>query len=208
MRLFTCHLLLASTVAAVTLPALADETVVMPSAFSYTYADLRYFATDSDAYSVNQQGGVLSGSYGFLKNFYVTGNALYGQSKHFTSNGVKGHFETETGSLRLGAHYALTPILDVLANVGAVYGRLEGHGGFKNTHDDDTGAIGEVGLRMMPLPKVELAGYYDYQHLFKNDSTTFTGELQYHVTPSISVVGAAAYGKSADIYSIGGRYSF
>lgn len=208
MRLFTRHLFLASALAAATLPAFADETVIMPSAFSYTYADLRYFGTDSDAYSVNQQGGVLAGSYGFLKNFYVTGDALYGQSKHFSANGVKGHFETETGSLRLGAHYALTPILDVLANAGAVYGHLKGHGGFKNVSDDNTGYIGEVGLRMAPLPKVEIAGYYDYQHLFKNDSTTFTGELQYHVTPRISVIGAAAYGKSADVYTIGGRYSF
>jgi opacity protein-like surface antigen len=208
MRLFTRNLLIACTLAAAALPAMADEISIPAHAFSYTYADARYFSTDSDAFSINQSGGALSGSYAIGQRFFVSGDALYGESKNFSSGTANGKFQTITATLRGGAHYPLTPILDVLANAGVLYGDVKGKGDYSSLKDNDTGYIAEAGLRIALIPKLEVAAYYDYQDLFKQSSTTFTAELQYHVTPHIAAIASAANGKSTDVYTVGGRYNF
>jgi len=184
---------------------LAAALIVAPAAaladgLSYTYADLRYFVTDGDDLSVNQQGGALSGSFAIDSTFFVAGDASFGYSDGF--NG--GHFKTITTSLRGGAHYPVTDAMDVVGTAGALFADVSGNG----ADDNDIGYRTEAGLRLALTPQVEVGAFYSYQSIFSNDTSAFNGELQYHITESISAIASATNGRNADLYTVGARYRF
>ncbi|MDO9452452.1 MAG: outer membrane beta-barrel protein [Stagnimonas sp.] len=187
---------------------IAAPATVMAEGFSYSYLDARYFSTDTDAVSVNQQGGALSGSFALTPMFYVAADGSYGKSEKVAVGTATGSFETISGSARLGAHYPITEVLDVLANAGALYGEVKGKGAFNGESEDDIGYVGEVGLRLALIPKLEVGAFYNYQDIFSDSTSAFTAELQYHVVEKFTVVGSAVSGRNADVYTIGGRYHF
>jgi len=186
---------------------LVAPAAVMAEGFSYTYLDARYYSTDSDAITVNQNGGVLTGSLALTPVLYVVGNASYGQSEDVTIAGVTGSFDAVAGSARIGAHHPLTEVLDVFANVGALYQEVKGNGGFDGK-EDDVGYIGQVGLRLAVVPQVELTAFYGYQDIFDESNGGFTGELQYHATENWSAIASANSSSSTDVYTVGARYRF
>lgn len=186
---------------------LVAPAAVMAEGFSYTYLDARYYSTDSDAITVNQNGGVLTGSLALTPVLYVVGSGSYGQSEDATVNGVTGSFDALAGSARLGAHHAITETLDVFGNAGVLYQELKGNGGF-NGKEDDVGYLGQVGLRLAVVPQVELTAFYGYQDIFDESNGGFTAELQYHATENWSAITSANSSSSTDIYTFGVRYRF
>ncbi|MES2886240.1 MAG: outer membrane beta-barrel protein [Pseudomonadota bacterium] len=195
------HALLAA--ALITAPA-----AVMAEGISYTYVDARYFSTDSDALSTNQQGGTLSGSLALGDIFFVAADGSYGESEDITLAGVSGSFQTTAAALRLGVHHTLAPTLDIVASAGGLYGEVRGKDGFSGAKDDDTGYLVEAGLRLSLVPQVEVAALYNYADIFEETSSGFVGELQFHFTEHISAVASANFARSTDIYSFGARYRF
>ena len=187
------NVLLAAALIVAPAAALADD-------LSYTYADVRYFTTDADDLSINQQGGVLAGSYAIDSTFFVAGDASFGYSDAFNN----GHYKTVTAALRGGAHYPVTDVLDVVGSAGMLFADVSGNGAKEN----DFGYRADAGLRLALAPQVEIGAFYSYQSIFSNDTSTFTGDLQYHVTENISAVASITNGRNADIYSIGARYRF
>lgn len=186
---------------------LAAPAAALAEGFSYSYLDARYFSTDSDAVSVNQNGGVVTGSLALNPVFYVIGNGSYGQSEDFTSGGLTGSVDILTGSARFGAHHALTEALDVFANAGVLYQERKGNGGFSGK-DDDVGYIGQVGFRVALVPVVELGAFYGYQDLFNTTSGSFTADLQYLATDHWSGIASANSSRGIDVYTFGVRYRF
>ena len=186
---------------------LVAPAAVMAEGFSYTYLDARYYSTDSDAVTVNQNGGVLTGSLALTPVLYVVGSGSYGQSESATIAGQTGTIDTIAGSARVGAHHAITEVMDVFGNAGVLYQQLKGNGGFDD-NEDDVGYIGQVGLRVALVPKVELTGFYGYQEIFNETNGGFTGELQYHATENWSAIASANSSSSTDVYTVGARYRF
>ncbi len=194
--------------AAVAAVLLAAPAAVMAEGLSYTYVDLRYFSTDSDAVTVNQRGGALSGSLALGPIFFVAADASYGVSEDFSVGTSEGSFESFAGSVRLGAHHAITPALDIVASGGALFADIAGKGAFDGQSDDDIGYLANAGLRLQVIENAELGVSYVYQSVFDSDSSGFTADLQYHFTDHVSVVGNATHGLSTDFYGIGARYRF
>ena len=122
-----------ATLAALAAAALFAAPAAMAEGFSYTYLDARYFSSDSDAQNTNLMGGSLSGSFALTDSFFVAGDYSYGQldDRPGSSDG-----NVMTGTLRLGAHYAITPVLDVVASAGGVYVQVDAGGNNSQTEDD------------------------------------------------------------------------
>lgn len=186
---------------------LASPAAVMAEGLSYTYVDARYFSTDADATSVNQSGGELSGSLALGELFYVLAEGSFGETERFSSGSTSGKFQTISASGRLGVHHELAPTLDVIANVGALYGEVKGKGGFSGS-DDDVGYVVEGGLRLALVPSVEVGASYTYQDIFSDTSGSMTGDLQYHFDEHFSAVASATFASSTDVFTVGARYRF
>ena len=172
---------------------LASPAAVMAEGLSYTYVDARYFSTDADSTSVNQQGGALSGSYALDEMFYVAVDGSYGSK-----------YQTVSASTRLGVHHEIAPSLDVFANAGALYGRVK----VGSSSDNDVGYVVEGGLRLALVPTVEVGASYAYQDLFSDTSGSLKGDLQYHFDEHFSAVASATSASSTDVFTIGARYRF
>ncbi len=192
----------------IALALFAAPAAVMAEGFSYNYLDARYFSTDADAFSVNQHGALLSGSYALSPVFFVAADGSYGRSDRFTVGANRGKFDTILGSIRVGAHQALTPVLDAVADVGGLYADVSGKGGFKGNSDNDFGYVAKAGLRLLVVPQFELGAFYNYQSVFSTDSSSFKADLQYHFNPQLSFVASASSGRSANTYTGGVRYHF
>ncbi len=190
------------------LALLSVPATVLADEISYTFLDARYFSTDSDAVSINQQGGSIAGSLALGDVFFVTADGSYGESDDITFGGMTGSFETTSASIRAGVHHTLAPTLDVVLNAGGLYGEAKGKGAFNGQKDDDTGYLIETGLRVALMPKVEVAAFYNYADLFDDTSSGFVGDVQFHITEHISAVASANFARSTDVYSFGARYRF
>ncbi len=187
---------------------LAAPAAVLAEGLSYTFVDARYFSTDSDAVTVNQQGGSLAGSFALNEQFFVTADASYGETDDIAASATtSGSFQTLAGSLRLGAHHPITPVLDIVANGGVLAAEVKGKGAF-NGSDSDVGYLAELGMRLALVGPVEVGAFYAYQDIFDDNSSGFTGDLQYHVTSHFSAVFSANFSRGTDVYSFGARYRF
>lgn len=191
--------LLALALCAAPAAALADD-------LSYSYVDGRYFSSDSDAVSANQQGGLLAASYELVPGFFVAADGSYSKSDKLTA--TSGTFETKSIALRVGAHHALTPVLDLVGSAGGVFADVQGKGAANGQDDNDFGYLAELGLRLAVAPQFEVGASYGYQSIFSVDQSLFTGDLQYHFYENFSLVGSATYAKRTDLYSVGIRYHF
>lgn len=192
---------------------IAAPAAMMAEGFSYTYAEGRYFSSDSDALSINQQGGTLSGSLALGPVFFVALDGSFSETEEFTvlpgtAFAATGKIETTGAALRGGAHYALTPVLDIVGSAGVLFADVSGKGDFKDSSDDDTGYVVDAGLRMMVIPQVEVGAFFNYQSLFDSEASGFTLDAQYHITENWSAVVAASNAKSSDFYNAGVRYRF
>lgn len=190
------------------LALIAAPAAVLADDFSYTYADARYFSTDSDAFSANLQGVQLAASVAVTPMFFVASDFSYGKSDRFSNGTTSGKYDSIVGAVRAGAHQAITPVLDAVVSVGGLYVDISGKDGFSGQDGNDFGYIAEAGARLMVVPRFEIGAFYDYQNVSSTDSGAFKGDLQFHVNENISVVGAAIYGRSADVYTVGARYRF
>lgn len=200
------HPLLASALLALPLSALADG-------FSYTYADARYAFSDSDAVSAQFDGPALSGAWALpddlvgFPGLYLSGGGSFRQSDTFTEGTQSGEIQGWEANARLGAHHAVTPGLDVLANAGAAFGKIKGKGDFDGFDDDEVSYVVAAGLRAKVIAGLELDAGYEYSGLFDADGSFVLG-AEYRFTQNLSAVADARYAGGADQYAIGARYNF
>lgn len=193
-----------ATLAALAAAALFAAPAAMAEGFSYTYLDARYFSSDSDAQSTNLMGGSLSGSFALTDSFFVAADYSYGQldDRPGSSDG-----NVMTGALRLGAHYAITPVLDVVASAGGLYAQVDS-GGNNSQTEDDSGYVVQAGLRLALVENLEIGAGYDYQGVSDETEGAFYVDAEYRFTPNWSVVGAARNADAYDFYNVGARYNF
>ncbi len=188
--------------------AMLAAPAAMAEGLSYTYLDARYFSTDSDALNVNQQGGVLAGSFALSPIFYVTADGRYGKSEKVGSGSTSGRFDTITSSVTAGAHYAITSTLDLTGEAGGLYSKLEGKGSLNGQDDDGFGYLVKTGLRLALIPQVELNVYGVYNEVLGDADSYFAADLQYRFNEQLSLIGGTSNANRVDYYSIGARYHF
>src|SRR5262245_30629878 len=121
----------------------------------YTYIEVNYLWTDSDVADDTIDGGEITGSLELPLNFFVqlTGSRQSG--------------DADINSYRLGAGYHL-PLGQRIDLFGILsYANVELDGSSNDFHDD--GVAGELGVRFMLLPKLEVNGSAEWVNVNEDD---------------------------------------
>ncbi len=198
------HALLLCALIAAPFLARADD-----SPFRYTYADLRYISANADSSHIgNGQGQQLSGSYGFLSNFFGLASVSRFTGDDSTQGTATGHFETISATAGAGAHYNIAPTLDAVGSASYLYTDARGKRGFAGRSLSKSGYQVEAGLRFALLDNLQVSGLYDYVDKCGFCSSSFNVEGEYKFTPHFSAVAKAGFSDNEKDYGFGARYNF
>ena len=170
---------------------------VIPSWFSYSYAEIEYVDMD-DGF-----GGLLAGvSFDIKPNWNVMGQYLFASRSRY---GVD--LDYKVVSIGGGYHYQLKNFekSDLMFHASLMQGSAgqTAQQNFKNEEDDNGIRLG-VRLRFEPQPDFEVNADISYNSLFDNDLTFSPGAL-YKINPRFEVKCSFEFG-DLDMLSIGVRY--
>lgn len=166
--------------------------VASAAPFSYDYVEGGYGEVDRG------DSLFLGGSAALDKNLYVLGS-VYALDFPGDANGMY----VEGG---LGYHVPLAAKADLFVNGQLLYANLNHVG----NDDDDLGGIARVGVRVMPVDKLELEGSValSSNDFLVDDGIGVSASARYYIDPRIS----AAIGYSADTeldgFFLNARYDF
>lgn len=170
---------------------------VIPSWFSYSYAELEY--VDMDEGFSGLSAGV---SFDLKPNWNIMGQYLLaGNSKR----GVD--LDRRIISIGGGYHYQLKNFKnsDLMFHASLLQGKSEWMlGGVLRGDDDDTGIRLGARVRVEPQPNLEVNADISYDSLFDND-LTFTPGVLYSINKQFALKGSFSFG-DLDMLSIGVRY--
>jgi hypothetical protein len=189
MRLRTHVLALAALGAAAITPATG-----FGSDLGYTYAELRYLSVDGGD-APDADGGTAIGWFRLHENFFLIGQVVRTRN----DNDV----DATTGALGGGAILPVSDSWDVVAIATARRTKLEAD--VIDVEEDGYGA--QLGLRGMPVPKLEARIFANYVDVVDEDTSVFVS-ADYWSSPTFAAGVAAEVGGDVDTYSIGIRYSF
>ena len=162
--------------------------------FGYTYGELRYLDVDLDSGN-EADGGTAIGWYRLNEDFFLIGQAT--------------RLETDTDvtstTFALGGGYIM-PLNDKWDAVAtATFRHAELDTGLRSLSDEGYGV--QLGLRGMPIPKVETRAFVNYVDVTEGDTSFFVSG-DYFFSPSLAAGIAAEFGGDADSISVGIRYAF
>jgi hypothetical protein len=181
------------SLAVVAAVAAALPSQVGASELGYTYAELRYL--DVDLARGGADGGTAIGWYRLNENFFAIGQVVMTDA----DSGA----EATTGALGAGYIMSLGDRWDAVAIATAR--RTEVDTPVGEFEEDGYGA--QLGLRGMPIPKVETRAFVNYVDVVDDDTSAFVS-VDYWFSPVFAAGVAAELGGDADTYSVGVRYSF
>jgi hypothetical protein len=168
----------------------------------YNYIDAAHFPEaklDHRDFDVDGDGLQLRGSLAVHPNFF--GFAEY-QSLNL-DDGV----DTRRVLVGAGTHWPITSNIDVVGRLGIVNYKVETRG----PNDDDTGIFIGGRVRALVVPKVEVEGGVEHQHVsvfgLKND-TYLVGEARYNFTQQLSAGLIVNVGGDTDLIGAQARFSF
>lgn len=170
----------------------ASAGLAQASDFSYNYLEGGFGEVDKgDAIFIG-------GSKAVDKNLYLLGHVQAIDMKH----DVDGYYL----SGGVGYHVPLTATADAFADVRLLYANVDFPGGDK----DDFGAIGRVGVRVMPVQKVELEGSLSASSndLLVDDGLGFTVAGRYHFDSNLSAALGYSHETELDGAFVNVRYGF
>jgi hypothetical protein len=162
--------------------------------FGYTYGELRYL--DVDLGSGNEaDGGTAIGWYRLNEDFFLLGQATR----------LETDTDVESTTFALGGGYIL-PLNDTWDAVAiATVRHTELDSGPSNLSDEGYGV--QLGVRGMPIPKIETRAFVNYVDVTDSDTSFFVSG-DYFFSPSFAAGIAAEFGGDADSISVGIRYAF
>jgi hypothetical protein len=186
-----------------TLVTTASAALIIATGFSatsqaadlgYTYGELRYL--DVDANSGNDADGATAiGWYRLNESFFALGQVIVTDADSGT--------EAATGALGAGYIQPVNDQWDAVAIGTLRRTELDTPGG----EVSENGFGAQLGLRGMPIPKLEARFFLNYVDVF-DDDTSFFVSGDYWFSPSLAAGLAAEFGGDADTLSVGVRYSF
>jgi hypothetical protein len=183
-RLVTC---------AAVVVALGTPLGAISSDLGYTYAELRYLGVQRDE-GADAEGGTAIGWYRLSDNLFAIGQLIMTEADN----------DAEANTVAAGAGYihAINDQWDAVA-IGT-FRRTEIDAA-RDTEKNGYGA--QLGLRGMPIPKLETRAFVNYIDVIDDDTSLFVSG-DYWISPRLAAGVAAEVGGDADVYSIGLRYSF
>jgi hypothetical protein len=190
-----------------TLNLLALTTLVLPLAahtekLNHNYVDVAHFPEaklDHSGFDVDGDGFQLRGSLAVHQNFFgfVDLQALN------LDNGV----DSRRVIVGAGGHWPINNMIDIVGRGGIVNYKIDTRG----ADDDDTGVFLGARVRALVLPKLEVEGGVEHQHVevfgLKND-TYLVGEARYNFTPQLSAGVLVNAGGDTEVIGAQARFSF
>ena len=173
--------------------AIGTPLAATSSDLGYTYAELRYLDVRRDEGS-DADGGTAIGWYRLHESLFAIGQVVQTEA----DNGA------EATTIAGGAGYIL-PINDQWDAVAIGTLRRTEVDAARDVEEDGYGA--QVGLRGMPIPKLEARAFVNYVDVTDDDTSLFVSG-DYWLSPQLAAGVAADVGGDADTFSIGVRYSF
>ncbi len=172
---------------------------VIPSWFSYSYAELEY--VDMDEGFSGLSAGV---SFDIKPNWNIMGQYLFSNTSKYNID-----LDYRVISVGGGYHYQLKNFekSDLMFHASLMQGKTAWavQRNFKNNEEDSGIRLG-VRLRFEPQPDFEVNADISYNSLFDND-LTFSPGVVYKINPQLAVKGNFEFG-DLDMLSIGVRYYF
>jgi hypothetical protein len=175
-----------ATTAVTPLPAISSD-------LGYSYAELRYLGIERDA-GADADGGTAIGWYRLNDSVFAIGQLTMTEA----DNGAKAN------TLAAGAGYIL-PINEQWDAVAIGTLRRTEIDAARDVEKNGYGA--QLGLRGMPIPKLEARAFVNYVDVVDDDTSLFVSG-DYWITSQLAAGVAAEFGGDADTFSIGVRYSF
>lgn len=171
----------------------ASPLTAIGSDLGYTYAEVRYLGIERDE-GADADGGTAIGWYRLNDSVFAIGQLTMTEA----DNGAKAN------TLAAGAGYIL-PIGDHWDAVAIGTLRRTEIDATRDVEENGYGA--QLGLRGMPVPKLETRAFVNYVDVIDDDTSLFVSG-DYWITPQLAAGLAAEVGGDADTFSIGVRYSF
>ena len=175
--------------------------------FSYTFAELGLTSTDIDGLAEDADTYYLAASLG-LGIFQIV-------ASYENTDLDIGDSSSDTLRLGAGAHFSLTPRVDLQGDISWLYSDASSN--FANLNDSSNGYEVRGGLRWMALPwnggGLELAGnilYRDLETAFASEEDQFGWEAQarVHLLKLLSVGGSYIQRADDEQYLFNARVSF
>jgi len=170
---------------------------VIPSWFSYSYAELEY--VDMDEGFSGLSAGV---SFDIKPNWNIMGQYLFASSSKYNVD-----LDYRVVAVGGGYHYQLKNFekSDLMFHASLLQGESEWaiQRNIKGDESDNGIRLG-ARLRVEPQPDLEVNADISYNSLFDND-LTFTPGVLYKINPQFAVKGSFEFG-DLDMLSIGVRY--
>jgi hypothetical protein len=189
-----------TTPAIVALATLGGSAAILPAAvhasdFGYTYAEFRYLDINADNNGGDAEGGTAIGWYRLNERFFALGQL----TKLDRDSGVDATTFAAGGGyiLSLNDHWDVVGI--------ATLRRAELDTGPRTLSDNGYGV--QLGIRGMPIPRIETRAFVNYVDISKGDTSFFLSG-DYSFTPTLAGGIAAEFGGDADTFSVGFRYAF
>ncbi len=170
---------------------------VIPSWFSYSYAELEY--VDMDEGFSGLSAGV---SFDIKPNWNIMGQYLFASNSKYNVD-----LDYRVVSVGGGYHYQLKNFekSDLMFHASLLQGKSEWATQSNVKGDDkDSGIRLGARLRFEPQPDLEVNADISYNSLFDNN-LTFTPGVLYKINPQFAVKGSFEFG-DLDMLSIGVRY--
>lgn len=170
---------------------------LLAQGISYNYVQGSYARTELDAgpQDVDGDGFGLYGS--------VEVGDMWHAFANFTTSDLDFDVEYDQTWIGGGLHTPLAPSVDLYLNLAYVNVEADGvAGGF-----DDDGLGTALGLRMLVLPNVELAGAISYTDLGDSGSdTALEADGWYYLTRNFALGAGVGFSDDVTRYGIGARY--
>lgn len=180
-----------------TLLLLAGSSPLFAQSLSYNYIEGSWTRTELDAGADDVDGD----------GFGLYGSVEVGTMWHVFANLTKASLDLDVDYdetwIGGGLHTPLAPDLDLYLNLAYVNIEADGVAG---AFDDD-GLGTALGVRMLLLPQVEVAGSIGYSDFGDAGSSTgIDGEAWYYFTRNIAVGGGIGFSDDVIRYGIAARY--
>lgn len=170
--------------------------------FSYRYVDVAHFPKaeiDEDSVDEDGDGLQLRGSLPVYQNFFAFAE--------FQSLDLDRNVDVTRLLIGGGGHWPINSKIDIIGRLGIVNYDVDVRG----FDDDDTGIFLGARVRALVMPKLEVEGGVEHQHVdvfdLKND-TYLVGEARYNFTSQWSAGVIVNVGGDTNLIGAQGRFSF
>jgi len=194
MRLRPLNLIVAATLA---LPVASQAEQL-----SYRYVDVAHFPEaeiDDDGGDLDGDGLQLRGSLPVHENFLAFAE--------FQALDLDNDVDVTRLMIGGGGHWPINNKIDIVGRLGIVNYEVD----WGNGDDDDTGIFLGARIRALVIPKLEVEGGIEHQHVeaagLEND-TYLVGEARYNFTPQWSAGVILNVGGDTNLIGAQGRFSF